>query len=225
MYPLLSASPCSITSFHFPLGFSPVFPWATGTEVWHNSLDISQEADWPWCCCCYAWRCSVLRRPQPWEHGPLRNVSKYSFRLTPFLPLSSLGSYTTSPPQLGIRRTVTSRWKKPAYYFSVTGLNHCTGCGKASEESEWVLLHPLLTAATVSWRNCLTAGDRGGAVSELGSLMCECEQAWIKLTSELEKSFFRGLKIFDFWSSPLLNWHVTGWEFCVCFFKGVFGNH
>lgn len=103
MYPLLSASPCSITSSHFPLAFSPVLPWATGAEVWHNSPDISQEADWPWCCRCYAWGCSVLRRPQPWEHGALRNVSKYSF--THSLPaFVQLGSYTTSPPQPGIHR-------------------------------------------------------------------------------------------------------------------------
>lgn len=94
-------------------------PPATSPEVWHNSPDISQEADWTWCCCCYACRCSVLRRPQPWEHGALRNVSKYSFRLTPFLPLSSKAATPPLLLNLGHIGTVASRLKKPTYLNSV----------------------------------------------------------------------------------------------------------
>lgn len=142
MYPLSYASPCSITSSHFPLAFSPVLPPATSAEVWHNSPDISQEADWTWCCCCYACRCPVLRRPQPWEHGALRNVSKYSFRLTPFLPLSSKAATPPLLLNLGDIGTVASRLKKPTYYFSGTGLNHYTSWGQVSEDSEYALHCP-----------------------------------------------------------------------------------
>lgn len=91
-----------LSLLHNDLPFSPgplsaVLPCATQAEVWHNSPDISHKAHWPWCCCCHAWCCSVLRRPQPWENEALRNVGKYSFGLTPFLPLSDS---TATPPLL-----------------------------------------------------------------------------------------------------------------------------
>lgn len=127
MYPLLSASPCSMSSSQFPLAFSPVFPWTTGAGVWHTSCDKSQEAGWLWCCRCYAWCCSVLRRPKPWEHGALRNVSKYSFRLPPFLPLSSQAAPPPLLINLGYTGTAALRLKKLTYYFSFTSQDHCAG--------------------------------------------------------------------------------------------------
>lgn len=129
--------------------FSEVLAQATGAEVWH----ISQEAYWPQCCRCYAWGCSVLRRPQPWEHGALRNVSKYSFRLTPFLPLSSWAA-ATAPLllNLGATGTVPSRLKKPGYYFKATGLIRSTSC----EEIECVFLCLPLTASEANvWQETL----------------------------------------------------------------------
>lgn len=123
MCPLLSVSTFSITSSHFPLAISPGLPWAPGAEVWHNSPDIGQRADWLWCYCCYAQCYSVLRRPPPWEHGALCNVGKYSFIQTHSLPaFVQLGSNATSPPQPG--KDSCLRSKKSTCCLSVTDLNH-----------------------------------------------------------------------------------------------------
>lgn len=196
MCPLLSASTCSITSSHFPLAISPGLPWAPGAEVWHNSPDISQKADWPWCCCCYAWCCSVLRRPQPWEHGALRNVGKYSFIQTHSLPaFVQLGSNTTSPPQPG--KDSCLRLKKLTCCFSVTRLNHCSGWEQVNVSSHYccycVLKH--LSVRRRQSKSCVWPEQLRGA------------KVWrpkLKNIMELEKQS-NSLRI-HFWLSPLLNW-------------------
>lgn len=71
-------------------------------------------------CRCYAWCCSVLWRPKPWERGALRNVGKYSFRLTPFLPLS--GSAATPTPLHNLGYTTAEAWGQRTSCLTVTGL-------------------------------------------------------------------------------------------------------
>lgn len=83
MCPLLSTSLCSTSSSHFPLVVFEPPALRFGKAVRRG-------------CRCYARCCSVLWRPKPWEREALRNVGKYSFRLTPFLLLSDVAA-TPSP--------------------------------------------------------------------------------------------------------------------------------
>lgn len=64
--------------------FSPASPWRQGSSGQKAGKPIGRRSD--------------LRKPWPWEHGGLlRNISKYSLQLTPFLPLSRFARHTTTP--------------------------------------------------------------------------------------------------------------------------------
>lgn len=74
-------------SFHFPVVFSLVLPWVT--DCVDVCPDLSQESLLAVVPLLLRPRVAVFFEGQPpWEHEALCNVSKYSFRLTPFLPLS-----------------------------------------------------------------------------------------------------------------------------------------
>lgn len=88
----------SMTSSHFPPTFSLVLS---------NYRCIGHKAEWLRCHCCYAWYSS---KSSPWEHGPLRNIGKYSFRLTPFLPLSNCAKPTTTTPLQPLIQKRSSDW-------------------------------------------------------------------------------------------------------------------
>lgn len=112
MNPLLLVSFCLTTSFHFPLMFSLVLPRVT------NCVDVrSGQSRESWLAAVQLLlRLSVavfFEGQPPWEHGALCNVSKYSFRLTPFLPLSDPAVRPSLLLNLGYEEPAASELQSP----------------------------------------------------------------------------------------------------------------
>lgn len=131
--------------------FSPASPWRQGSSGQKAGKPIGRRSD--------------LRKPWPWEHGGLlRNISKYSLQLTPFLPLSRFARHTT-PPSLNLdwtaryeqlymwkwfepwaiiyiirwqwnfqMSTCPQNWSSNKIYLSSNRINHRTG---ASHDNMW----------------------------------------------------------------------------------------
>lgn len=123
----------------------PFSPWPVPTFPPTFSLVLScigHKAKWLRCHCCYAWYSS---KSGPWEHGTLRNIGKYSFRLTPFLPLSNSAKPTTATtPLQPLIQKRSSDWtvSKLTPHVTLRGQSrHLPGAGGVKQrEFSWFLL-------------------------------------------------------------------------------------